>query len=375
VGELNAYYIRNNGGTAPDSEAHYGEIYARITITITGETVSSISGRVADDSHNPISGVNVSTNNGHTVITDNNGNYTLSDLSIDTYTLTPTKAGCLFMPATRVVSVPPDATGQDFEARCEFGISGSVLDSSGNPFAGVQISAGAGGIATTVANGQYAFAKLVSGTYTLVPTLSGYTFQPATRVVTLPPDAIGQNFVMLASPVSLTLPMSGTTNLPASLTYTDTQGLPTTIEFPADAVTQTTTIKSSTAEATQGITLVLTPTLATGGAGLAFAGHAFNLAVYRNGNLQPGLTFNKPVTITIYYSAPDIRVVSDEGQLSLRWWTGSEWENAADTCTPPSTYNRDSANGVLSVPICHLSLFSLFGPTHQIYLPIVLRNQ
>ena len=253
-------------------------------------------------------------------------------------------------------------------------ISGRVADANNDPIAGVTVSAGAGYTAVTDSNGNYTLSDLQVGTYSLTPTISGYTFQPATRVVTLPPDAAGQNFVILASPVSITLPMSGTTNLPASLIYTDTQGLPTTIEFPADAVTQTTTIESSTAVAAQAMTLVLTPTLVTGGAGLAFAGHAFNLAVYRNGNLQPDLTFTKPATVTIHYSAADIGVVSDEGQLALWWWTGSEWENVTDTCTPPSVYNRDLANGMLSVPTCHLSLFSLLGPTYQTYLPLVLRS-
>jgi hypothetical protein len=67
--------------------------------------------------------------------------------------------------------------------------------------------------------------------------------------------------------------------------------------FPAGVVTETTT-------------LVLTPTLAQGGAGLAFAGHAFEIGTFRDGHL-----------------------------LS-----------------------------------CHLSLFGLFGPTHQMVLPLILRH-
>jgi len=125
---------------------------------------------------------------------------------------------------------------------------------------------------------------------------------------------------------------------------------------------------------TQSTTLVLTPTLASGGAGFAFAGHAFELTAYQGGNPQPGFTFGAPVTATIRYSDEDVRLVTDEEQLVLSWWTGSEWQDAAQTCDPPSSYTRDLANNTLSVAICHLSLFGLFGPTHQVYLPLVLCN-
>jgi hypothetical protein len=43
--------------------------------------------------------------------------------------------------------------------------------------------------------------------------------------------------------------------------------------------------------------------------------------------------------------------------------------------TPPSAYQRDVGNPILRVPICRLGLLGLFGPTHQHYLPLVLRSQ
>jgi len=323
--------------------------------------LSSITGRVLDGGGDPIEGVQIAAGAEYSSTTDVSGQYTITDVLPGDYTLTPTKAGCLFTPASRTVSVPPDATGQDFEGQCEFDISGRVLDGSDSPFAGVQISAGAGRTATTGTDGQYIFTKLLSGTYTLTPTLVGYTFQPTTRTVTLPPDATGQNFVILPVPVSVTLSLSGTASLPANLTYTDTQGLTTTLYFPTGAVTATTT-------------LILTPTLAQGDAGFAFAGHAFEIGAFQGGHLLSGLTFSKPVTISICYSGQDVRVVSDESQLVLQWWTGNGWEDAANTCDPPSTYDRDLANQVLGVPICHLSRFGLFGPTRQVYLPLILRS-
>ena len=162
---------------------------------------------------------------------------------------------------------------------------------------------------------------------------------------------------MLAAPVSATL----TPGVAGSLTYTDTQGLTTTLAFPAGVVTQTTT-------------LFLTPTVASAGAGMTFAGHAFELEAYQNGPPQPGFVFSTAVTVTIQYSELDVRLVSEESGLVLGWWTGDEWLDAADTCDPPSAYERDLGGRALSLPICHLSTFALFGPTESVYLPLVAKS-
>ncbi len=74
----------------------------------------SISGNVADNNSNPIPDVVISDGKGHTTKTDSNGDYLLTDLSEDTYTLTPSKPGFSFSPFFLMVKIPPDATGQDF---------------------------------------------------------------------------------------------------------------------------------------------------------------------------------------------------------------------------------------------------------------------
>jgi hypothetical protein len=90
-----------------------------------GLTTYSISGRVTDGSSNGISGVSVSDGAGHTATTDSSGNYTLSGLSGGTYTITPSKSGYTFSPASRAVTVPPDSTGQDF--------TGTIVPPTGKP--------------------------------------------------------------------------------------------------------------------------------------------------------------------------------------------------------------------------------------------------
>jgi hypothetical protein len=156
----------------------------------------------------------------------------------------------------------------------------------------------------------------------------------------------------------------GTASLPARLTYTDTQGLSTHLDFPGGAVSQTTT-------------LILTPTLAGAApSGWIFAGHAFDLAAFRDGAALPDLTFGALITVTMAYSDLDVRAAKDESELFLGWWTEEGWVDAFSACAPPGSatlepYARDLAHNVLGVPLCRLGRFALFGPTVQAYLPLI----
>jgi parallel beta-helix repeat protein len=179
------------------------------------------------------------------------------------------------------------------------------------------------------------------------------------------------------------------------MVYTDTQGLTTTIHIPPSAVTETTLFVYLP---------VVSPTHPFP-SGVTYAGRAFDLDAYcyqwhyiylpsvlRNYSsssnavagdlLTPGSVpsgqrgagcvsslpgpipcqpaFQTPVTITIHYSDADV-VGLDESTLRLYHWTGSSWEDAADTCTPASTYVRDTAGNVLQVAICHLSRWGMGG--------------
>ncbi len=73
-------------------------------------------------------------------------------------------------------------------------ISGRVTSNSSTPIAGVIISDGAGHFASTNSTGYYALSVLTPGTYTIVPTLSGYSFSPSSLTVVIPPGASNQNF-------------------------------------------------------------------------------------------------------------------------------------------------------------------------------------
>jgi hypothetical protein len=60
-----------------------------------------------------------------------------------------------------------------------FGISGSISLSNGTPLQGVTVSLSGGASVVTDLDGHYAFPSLASGgTYSITPTLAGYTFTP-----------------------------------------------------------------------------------------------------------------------------------------------------------------------------------------------------
>jgi hypothetical protein len=162
-----------------------------------------------------------------------------------------------------------------------------------------------------------------------------------------------------------------------TLVYTDTQGLTTTIQAPAGAVSACTD-------------LVYTPLLAPTQPlppGDQYAHHAFLLYAYpcidlhhvylplvvRNGTpaahvrppSPPGLAqddpvFQVPVTMTIHYSDADVAGI-DENTLRVVYWTGFIWADMVNTCLPPAPYIRDPGNNAISLEFCHMSQGALVG--------------
>jgi serine protease len=75
-----------------------------------------------------------------------------------------------------------------------YSISGTITTSAGTAIPGVIVSTGSA-TATTNSSGAYTLSGLSNGTYTLTPSLGGYTFSPASRSVTVnSADVTGQDF-------------------------------------------------------------------------------------------------------------------------------------------------------------------------------------
>lgn len=74
-------------------------------------------------------------------------------------------------------------------------IGGRVTDGR-NPIGGITVQTGQGQTAVTDRNGYYKITGLLPGTYSFAPVRSGFTFAPASRTVTVPPDSRDQNFIL-----------------------------------------------------------------------------------------------------------------------------------------------------------------------------------
>ncbi len=126
---------------------------------------------------------------------------------------------------------------------------------------------------------------------------------------------------------------------------------------------------------TQEITLHYQPLSAVADdPGFSFSGLAFDLTAYdSNGSPIGGFAFAVPVTVTLAYTDEDV-AGQDEDRLTLKYWTGSAWEDAAS-----GAYARDPERNTVSVTIGHLSRFGLFSPqvappsSTGIYLPLIVR--
>jgi hypothetical protein len=146
-----------------------------------------------------------------------------------------------------------------------------------------------------------------------------------------------------------------------TIVFTNPYNLSASIQVPGDALEGTTTFT---------YTNVPEPTQSQGD--LAFAGRAFNL------DASADLAAGGGVTVTLEYDPEDLleAAIADVKDLRLFYWTGSDWDDVANTCTPASSYDYDTMAKTVTVRVCHLSSFGLFSTEtgFDIYLPLVLRN-
>jgi len=106
---------------------------------------------------------------------------------------------------------------------------------------------------------------------------------------------------------------------------------------------------------------------------LVFADISFDLSAFDTYN-NLLTVFVLPITVRISYAEANLGV-SEEGMLNLYYWDLSslDWQDAVSTCSG-GTYTRNPDENWLSLPLCHLSEFSLMSSGVQTqYLPLILR--
>ena len=169
------------------------------SITISGASVAginftqastawSISGTIAPSSLGANTQVNLTGAATRSTNTDNAGAFSFGGLANGTYTVTPSKTGTVFTPASRNVTVSGgNVTGADFTAQAAptYRIVGTITPSASGSGATLALSGAASGTATADSSGNYSFSGLPNGNYTVTPAKSGFAFSPPNQAVTL----------------------------------------------------------------------------------------------------------------------------------------------------------------------------------------------
>jgi WD40 repeat protein len=143
-----------------------------------------------------------------TISPNGDGTYSFTGLAGGDYTITPSLAGYSFVPEVRSYTpLDADMTDQNFVATfvpLTFGISGTVT-LIGGPASVTDVTLLLSGNALLSTNpeadGTYAFGTLLTGDYTVTPSLASYVFEPVNREYTsLDADQVDQDFVGTYAP-------------------------------------------------------------------------------------------------------------------------------------------------------------------------------
>jgi uncharacterized membrane protein len=154
------------------------------TFTITGTVVS-------DDIKQPIT-VTVSGLNSETTTTDTaTGNYSFSGLVRGTYTITPSMVWYKFTPPCQAVTINrADVSEINFTFTGANGVAHNIsgfITVGGVAKQGVIVTLSGPDSATAASDGSgyYSFPGLMTGRYTLTPSITEYTFTPTSQRVTI----------------------------------------------------------------------------------------------------------------------------------------------------------------------------------------------
>jgi carboxypeptidase family protein len=175
-----------------------------LNFTATAQTNTfSISGTITPTAGGSGATVTLSGAATATTTANSSGAYTFTGLANGTYAVTPSLTGYTFSPSSQNATVNgANVTGINFTATAQtntFSISGTITPTAGGSGATVALSGPAAATTTTNASGNYTFAGLANGTYTVTPSNTGYTFSPVNQSVTVNgANQTGVNFTATA---------------------------------------------------------------------------------------------------------------------------------------------------------------------------------
>ena len=143
-----------------------------------------------------------------TTTTDSAGNYTFSGLADGSYTVTPSHAGYTFTPASQNATInAANVTGIDFSGTTVpliYSISGTITPASDGAGATVTLGGSASATTTTDALGNFVFNGVSDGTYSVIPSKTGFSFSPSNSSVSVNgANVTGVNFTASTQAFSL----------------------------------------------------------------------------------------------------------------------------------------------------------------------------
>ena len=210
-----------------------------INFTASATSSLSISGNISPASSGAGVTLTLSGAASSTTTTDSNGNYSFTGLSNGDYTITPSMAGFSFSPSSQsAVLSTVSVTGINFTVSSGSGsglsISGSISPAANAAGVTMLLSGAVSATTVTDSNGNYSFGNLISGDYTIIPTMTGSSFSPSSQSATLSTASVtGVNFTV-ASGFGSSLGISGSIT-PA----TNGTGVTLTLTGAASATTAT----------------------------------------------------------------------------------------------------------------------------------------
>jgi serine protease len=227
-----------------------------------------------------------------------------------------------------------------------YSVSGTIATSAGTGIAGVTVSTG-GATATTNSSGAYTLSGLSNGTYTLTPSLSGYTFSPASRSVTVnSANVTGQDFTGTGTGGGNTL----TKGVPVTgLGASTGNSLNYTMVVPSGATNLTFTLSGGTGDADMYVKFGSAPT-----------DTVYDCRPYLGGNAET-CTFAAPqagtyhVRVKAYSTFSGVSLVGDYstgGGGSQTYTNGTDYtisDNA--TVESPISVSGRTGNGSATTPV------------------------
>ncbi|MBB5330926.1 galactose oxidase-like domain-containing protein [Tunturiibacter gelidoferens] len=190
-GDLDEYEIQSTAGSvAATFTQTSGTWFARVaTFRPNTATQGVISGTITPFTGGSGATVTLSGLESATTTADANGNFTFSGLPNGSYTITPSNGGYTFSPVSQAVNLNgTNQTAVNFTAQpivSAWSISGSIIPAASGSGSTVTLSGAASGASVADANGNYTFAGVGNGLYTITPAKTGYTFNPVNQAVTV----------------------------------------------------------------------------------------------------------------------------------------------------------------------------------------------